>query len=99
MRLGQLRGKDERLWRSNDCRQSAAVRPGYHQDKRHWNTVELGGSINDDELREMIDHPYEHVVRTPTTHPADPPLWRVIAGSVLTTNSPASPSSNQHPNT
>ena len=35
-----------------------AVRPGYHQDKRHWNTVDLDESIEDDELREMIDHSY-----------------------------------------
>jgi predicted DNA-binding protein (MmcQ/YjbR family) len=42
--------------------QYAAVRPGYHQNKRHWNTVELDGSIEDDELREMIDHSYELVV-------------------------------------
>jgi predicted DNA-binding protein (MmcQ/YjbR family) len=40
----------------------AAVRPGYHQNKRHWNTVELDGSISDDELGEMIDHSYELVV-------------------------------------
>ena len=40
----------------------AAVRPGYHQNKRHWNTVELDGSIDDDELREMIDHSYDLVV-------------------------------------
>ena len=40
----------------------AAVRPGYHQNKRHWNTVELDGSIEDDELREMVDHSYELVV-------------------------------------
>jgi predicted DNA-binding protein (MmcQ/YjbR family) len=39
-----------------------AVRPGYHQDKRHWNTVELDGSVEDDELREMIDHSYDLVV-------------------------------------
>ena len=39
-----------------------AVRPGYHQDKRHWNTVDLDGSIDDDELREMIDHSYGLVV-------------------------------------
>ena len=39
-----------------------AVRPGYHQDKRHWNTVDLDGSIEDDELREMIDHSYALVV-------------------------------------
>ncbi len=40
----------------------AAVHPGYHQNKRHWNTVDLDGSIDDDELREMIDHSYELVV-------------------------------------
>lgn len=39
-----------------------AVRPGYHQNKRHWNTVELDGSIDDSELRWMIDHSYELVV-------------------------------------
>jgi len=40
----------------------AAVRPGYHQNKRHWNTVELDGTVEDGELREMIDHSYELVV-------------------------------------
>jgi predicted DNA-binding protein (MmcQ/YjbR family) len=40
----------------------SAVRPGYHQDKRHWNTVDLDGSIDDDEMREMIDHSYGLVV-------------------------------------
>jgi predicted DNA-binding protein (MmcQ/YjbR family) len=39
-----------------------AVRPGYHQNKRHWNTVDLDGSIADDELREMIEHSYDLVV-------------------------------------
>lgn len=39
-----------------------SVRPGYHQDKRHWNTVDLDGSIDEDELRSMIDHSYELVV-------------------------------------
>ena len=39
-----------------------AVRPGYHTNKRHWNTVDLDGSIEDDELREMIEHSYELVV-------------------------------------
>ena len=36
----------------------SAVRPGYHQDKRHWNTIDLDESIADDEVREMIDHSY-----------------------------------------
>jgi len=40
----------------------AAVRPGYHQNKRHWNTVDVDGTIEDAEIREMIDHSYELVV-------------------------------------
>jgi predicted DNA-binding protein (MmcQ/YjbR family) len=39
-----------------------AVRPGYHMNKRHWNTVDLDGSIEGDDLREMIEHSYELVV-------------------------------------
>ena len=39
-----------------------AVMPGYHANKRHWNTVELDGSIGSDELEEMIEHSYELVV-------------------------------------
>jgi predicted DNA-binding protein (MmcQ/YjbR family) len=39
-----------------------AVSPGYHANKRHWNTVELDGSIDNDELTEMIDHSYELVM-------------------------------------
>ena len=40
-----------------------AVRPGYHLNKRHWNTVELDGSVDEDELGEMIDHSYDLIVR------------------------------------
>ena len=40
-----------------------AIRPGYHLNKRHWNTVELDGSVTAVGLREMIDHSYELVVR------------------------------------
>jgi predicted DNA-binding protein (MmcQ/YjbR family) len=38
------------------------VRPGYHMNKKHWNTVELGSGVPDPELRRMIDHSYELVV-------------------------------------
>ena len=41
-----------------------AVRPGYHLNKRHWNTVELDGSIDDDALSEMISHSYGLVAGT-----------------------------------
>ena len=40
-----------------------AVRPGYHQNKRHWNTVELDGTVDDADLHEMIEHSYDLVVR------------------------------------
>jgi len=40
-----------------------AVRPGYHMNKRHWNTVELDGTIDDEDVREMVEHSYELVVR------------------------------------
>ena len=39
-----------------------AVRPGYHMNKIHWNTVLLDGSIPDRELKVMIDHSFEQIV-------------------------------------
>lgn len=39
-----------------------AVQPGYHQNKKHWNTVTLDGSIPDMEIRAMVDHSYDLVV-------------------------------------
>jgi predicted DNA-binding protein (MmcQ/YjbR family) len=42
--------------------QHAAVRPGYHLAKRHWNTIELDGSLDDDELLGLVEHSYELVV-------------------------------------
>jgi predicted DNA-binding protein (MmcQ/YjbR family) len=32
------------------------VRPGYHMNKKHWNTVEIDSGIPDAEVRKMIDH-------------------------------------------
>ena len=41
----------------------AAVTPGYHLSKKHWNTVILDGEVPEDEVEEMIDASYELVVR------------------------------------
>ena len=41
-----------------------AVRPGYHLNKKHWNTVVLDGSVPDDEVEELIEHSYELVVES-----------------------------------
>lgn len=40
-----------------------AVLPGYHMNKKHWNTVLLNGSIPRGELERMIDHSWALVVR------------------------------------
>jgi predicted DNA-binding protein (MmcQ/YjbR family) len=40
-----------------------AVQPGFHMNKSHWNTVLIDGSIPNNELKEMIDHSYEQVVK------------------------------------
>jgi predicted DNA-binding protein (MmcQ/YjbR family) len=43
--------------------QYAAVSPGYHTNKRLWNTVLLDGTVPDDELVELIRHAWEQAVR------------------------------------
>ncbi len=35
-----------------------AVKPGYHMNKKHWNTVEIDGSVSDVLLREWITMSY-----------------------------------------
>ena len=39
-----------------------AVRPGYHLNKEHWNTVTLDGSISDEGILAMIDESYRLIV-------------------------------------
>lgn len=38
------------------------VQPGYHMNKRHWNTVALHGLLSTQQLTELIDHSYALVV-------------------------------------
>ena len=40
------------------------VQPGYHMNKKHWNTVVLDGVIPEREIRKMIDHSYDLVVQS-----------------------------------
>jgi predicted DNA-binding protein (MmcQ/YjbR family) len=44
--------------------QFASVQPGYHMNKRLWNTVTMDGSIPIRIVREMIDDSYTLVVRS-----------------------------------
>ena len=43
-----------------------AVIPGWHQNKEHWNTIILDGSIPDEDIRRMIAESYELVTDSPT---------------------------------
>ena len=41
----------------------SSVIPGYHMNKKHWNTIILDGTVPDKELFSWIDHSYELVMR------------------------------------
>lgn len=50
------------LWRKT----YKAVLPAYHQNKEHWNTVILDGSIPDDVIKRMIAESYDLITDSPT---------------------------------
>lgn len=39
----------------------ACILPGYHMNKKHWNTVVVDGSVSSKQLKEWIDHSYDLV--------------------------------------
>jgi len=41
--------------------QYPGIQPGYHMNKRHWNTVSFDGSVRDPLILELVDHSYELV--------------------------------------
>jgi len=45
----------------------AAIRPGWHQNKKNWNSVWVDGSLKDDFIKELIDHSYDAVCKGLTT--------------------------------
>ena len=40
------------------------VKPGFHMNKTHWNTVYMDGSLTHKQLCEMIDHSYQQVIKS-----------------------------------
>ena len=44
--------------------QYAGVTPGYHMNKKHWNTVKLDGSVPDRLILELVDHSYKLVLQS-----------------------------------
>jgi predicted DNA-binding protein (MmcQ/YjbR family) len=39
----------------------SSVTPGYHMNKKHWNTIIIDGTIIDNEILKWIDHSYDLV--------------------------------------
>jgi predicted DNA-binding protein (MmcQ/YjbR family) len=43
-----------------------AIIPGYHMNKKHWNTVMGEGDVDEKLLKELIDHSYTLIVQSLT---------------------------------
>jgi predicted DNA-binding protein (MmcQ/YjbR family) len=54
------------------------VQPGYHMNKKHWNTVYTNGVLTRRQLCDMIDHSYDLVIKS---------LPKNIQAKILTDNS------------
>ncbi len=51
--------------RALELREShAAIIPGYHMNKKHWNTIIIDGSLDEKLVCELIDHSYDLVVKS-----------------------------------
>lgn len=50
------------FWRST----YASVIPGWHQNKDHWNTIILDGTVPEQEIQRMIAESYDLVTDSPT---------------------------------
>ena len=40
------------------------IQPGYHMNKKHWNTITVDGSVSTKQLKEWIDHSYQLITKT-----------------------------------
>jgi predicted DNA-binding protein (MmcQ/YjbR family) len=88
------------------CAGAAAVLPGYHLNKRHWNTVIIDGSLPDDAIATSIEDSYDLVViscREPVVALSLGPATQLTTGfpatdaSVLWSTSPVPGSSPGRP--
>lgn len=53
--------KVDKEWRDFWRRTYEAVIPGYHQNKEHWNTIILNGTVPEDDIKRMIAESYDLV--------------------------------------
>ena len=60
-----------------------AVIPGWHQNKEHWNTIILDGSIPDQDVKRMIAESYDLVTNSPSKRIYEA-VKKIPAGKVAT---------------
>ena len=60
-----------------------SVIPGWHQNKEHWNTIILDGSVPDEVIRQMIAESYDLVTDSPTKRIYEA-VKRIPVGKVAT---------------
>jgi predicted DNA-binding protein (MmcQ/YjbR family) len=53
--------KCDPAWAIELREQYPCIQPGFHMNKKHWNTVYLDGSVEDTLVKKWIDHSYELV--------------------------------------
>ena len=56
-----------------------AVLPGYHLNKRHWNTVLCDGSLPDEMVRDMVEDSYDLIVAAMPRAVRERLGWKVSA--------------------
>ena len=71
-----------------------SVIPGYHQNKEHWNTVILDGSIPDDDIKIMIEESYVLISDSPSKRIYDA-VRRIPKGKVATYGQVAKEAGNE----
>ena len=81
--LINLNVKADPEWRDFWRTTYASVIPGYHQNKEHWNTIILDGSIPDDDIRRMIAESYDLVTDSPSKRIYEA-VKKIPAGHVAT---------------
>ena len=61
-----LNVKTDPAWRDFWRSTFSSVIPAYHQNKEHWNTIILDGTIPEEEIKRMIAESYDLVTDSPT---------------------------------
>lgn len=79
----RLNVKADPEWRDFWRQTYSAVIPAYHQNKEHWNTIILDGSIPDTDIKRMIAESYDLITDSPTKRIYEA-VKKIPAGHVAT---------------